>query len=156
MKNLFNKIFNYIIIGFFIIMLFVVGYKLYKSITNKKPIEKTIKFYVVNESLTLDNVYKELIKQEVKYPDIVIRQCILETGHLTSYNCKVRNNLFGFYNGKEYLCFNSWQECIKYKKRWQNRKYKKGNYYTFLEKLPYATDSLYIVKLKRINYDKDS
>jgi len=142
--------------GFFIIMLFIVGYKLYKTVTDNKPVEKTIKFYVVNDTLTLDNVYKELVKQEVKYPDIVIRQCILETGNLSSYNCKVRNNLFGFYNGKEYLCFGSWQECVKYKKQWQDKKYKKGNYYTFLKKLPYASDVCYVEKLKKIKYDKDS
>ena len=87
---------------------------------------------------------------EIKHKDIVLRQSILETGHYKSYSCRIRNNLFGFrYKGK-YLEFNSWKESIDYYEGWQNRKYKGGDYFTFLIRVGYATDKAYVSKLKGI------
>ncbi len=160
MKNLFNKIFNSIVLTFFIIMLCLFIFILIKNV-NTKQIKKKVypKHFVKSEnkdSISLDLVYNELIRKEVKYPEIVICQVILETGYLKSYSCRVRNNLFGFYNGKQYLSFKDWRQCICYKRMWQNRYYKGGNYYEFLEKLGYSEDSLYVDKLKRIKYGKNN
>lgn len=104
--------------------------------------------------LTKESLMKEIIKNNIKFPEIVYAQAILETGHLKSYNCRVRHNLFGFYNGKRYLEFKNWKECIKFKKLWQDKKYKGGSYYRFLNGLPYAEDSLYCKKLLNIKYEK--
>ena len=112
------------------------------------------------QAITKKEVYRMLIKHEIKHPEIVLKQCLLETGHLTSKAYKKRNNLFGFIGGQKY--FNSIESCIRYYKRWQSKRYTKGNYYSFLLKVPvyegskivtyrpYATDKYYITKLKKI------
>ncbi len=54
---------------------------------------------------TTDEVLKELKKQDVKFPKIVLAQSILETGWYKCKNCsKDVNNLYGLYNykNKEY------------------------------------------------------
>jgi len=99
--------------------------------------------------LTVENLMIEIIKNEIKHPKIVLRQAILETGWFKSYNCKKRNNIFGWYNG-DYLEFNTWEDCVKYYKRWQDRKYKGGDYFEFLTRIGYASDEDYIWKLKHI------
>lgn len=93
---------------------------------------------------------QEILNQKIKFPDIVLKQACLETAHFTSVSFKKRNNLFGFHNGKDYLKFDTWKECVKYYKKWQDKLYKSGDYYVFLEKLPYAQDSTYIDVLKKI------
>lgn len=100
-----------------------------------------------NKELTIENVLEELYINEVLFPEIVIKQVKLETGHLKHI---YKNNLFGFHNGKRFLEFESWQEAVKFKKTWQDKKYKGGNYYEFLMNLPYAQDPEYIAKLKKI------
>jgi len=115
---------------------------------------KDYKSVTICDSLTLQNVYQELVNQQVKYPEIVLKQCILETGRLKSYNCRVRNNLFGFTLSTGYLKFASWKECVSYYSRWQKRHYKQGNYYSFLKKIGYAEDSLYVKKLNNINIER--
>lgn len=155
MKNLLNKIFNIIIVFIFSILFILVCYKLYENITKKsdKNIKIYPKYYVYTDTLSLDNVYKELLRQKIKYPDIVLAQCILETGSLKSYNCRVRNNLFGFYNGKKYLSFKHWKDCIKFKKKWQDKYFKGGDYYRFLLNIGYSEeDSIYIMKVKKIKF----
>jgi len=155
MKDLtLEKCYQLTLISFFVAWLVIFGFWIYEEVYSKDTNVTKIEKIVTNDSLTLDNVYQELIKQEVKYPNIVICQVILETGYLKSYSCKVRNNLFGFYNGKRYLEFSNWKECIAFKKQWQDKKFKGGNYYTFLETLPYAEDQKYCNKLKHIKYEK--
>ena len=80
----------------------------------------------------------------IKYPEILLNQIRLETGNLTKI---YGNNLFGF-KSEEYLSYDTWVDCIKYAKVWQDKKYKGGNYYAFLVRINYAQDSLYIQKLK--------
>lgn len=104
------------------------------------------------DTFSINNLYRELLKQEVTQPEIVMKQAILETGRFTSYGFKTRNNIFGFYDArlKQYLRFDDWKECVTYMKNWQIRKYKGQDYYTFLKNLPYAEDPLYISKVKSI------
>lgn len=97
--------------------------------------------------LTIENVKKELIKQNILYSDIVLKQVKLETGHLKYVK---HNNLFGFRTDTGYLRFETWQDAIVYKKKWQLRKYKGGDYYLFLKRIRYASDPNYINKLKRM------
>jgi flagellum-specific peptidoglycan hydrolase FlgJ len=109
----------------------------------------TILTIILTLQLNVANLKNEIIKQGIKHPDIVLRQAILETGHFKSYNCTERNNIFGF-RTSEYLVFDSWIDCVKYYKDWQDRKYKGGDYYQFLKDVGYASDTEYENKLKHI------
>ena len=78
---------------------------------------------------TTDEVLKELKKQDVKFPKIVLAQSILETGWYNCKNCsKDVNNLFGLYNykKKEYYYYSNWKESIGgYKRGIQYKYFKK-------------------------------
>lgn len=94
-----------------------------------------------------------LIYYEVCHPDIVYAQAILETGHFKSKGCTHGNNLFGLYNSKEqrYYKFNHWTESIIAYKEWIQYRYKPPeDYYTFLQRIHYAEDPMYVSKLKQI------
>ena len=105
-------------------------------------------------SQTKDEVYKELIKQNVKHPEIVLAQSILETGWYKCSGCSLdNNNLFGFLNHKkkEYFYYDTWQESVGGYLRGIQYKYeeeKYDDYYDFLTKIGYASDPNYIKKLK--------
>lgn len=88
---------------------------------------------------------------DIKHKDIVLRQSILETGWYNCTNCSMdKNNIFGWYYKKKYLSFKHWKESVIYYERWQSRHYIEGDYYAFLVKRGYATDTNYINKLKSI------
>lgn len=110
----------------------------------------------VPEELTVENLYAEMKKVNIKHADVVLRQAILETGWFRSYSCRERNNLFGFWYKKKYIEFSSWKASVEYYKKWQERHYKddKQNYYDFLIKRGYAEDPKYIGKLKSIKVEK--
>jgi len=99
------------------------------------------------QALTLKNIKRELKRIGVKHSDIVIKQVRLETGNLKYLR---NNNLFGFRGNNGYLKFETWQDAVQYKKEWQDKKYKGGDYYDFLVKVKYASDSTYIKKLKQM------
>ena len=103
---------------------------------------------------TVDSVYQELIKQGIKSPEIVLAQSIEETGWYKCINCSLsKNNIFGFWYKKKYLTFNSWQDCIAYYKRWQDRHYIEKDhktYYDYLTWKGYATNPKYINNIKKI------
>ena len=101
--------------------------------------------------LTLENVYNELIKQGIQEPEIVLAQVYHETGNLQSKVCLTKNNILGYSSKSGYRTFNSWQDCVTYAKKWQDRRYDgQTDYYVFLKKIGYATDVNYITKLKKI------
>lgn len=102
--------------------------------------------FVLNQS----NVYYMLVRNNVKHPKVVLKQAILETGWFKSRLCKENYNLFGFHNGREYMKFKSYQDCIKYCAYWQRNRYEGGNYYKFLEDCKYASDTNYVEILKNI------
>ncbi|MFZ5554472.1 MAG: glucosaminidase domain-containing protein [Bacteroidota bacterium] len=101
--------------------------------------------------LTLENVYFELVKQEIKHPEIVMRQVIAETNWLKCKKCSRQfNNLFGFLTKSGYLKFDNWKESVAYYKKWQDEFYKDGDYYLFLRRVGYATSPNYERLLKQI------
>lgn len=75
-------------------------------------------------SQTKEEIWDELVKQEILYPDIVLKQIKLETNYGKSGVGKYKNNLFGFRKTNEYISFKSWKESINYYKKWQERKIK--------------------------------
>lgn len=129
------------------LMLIITFFVLSTNISNDLVIENKVIETVVNGvELTYDNIMAEMIQNELKHTDILLKQIKLETGNLKRIK---DNNLFGF-RKNDYLSFNTWMDCIKYAKVWQDKRYKGGNYYTFLDKINYAEDPLYFEKLKRI------
>jgi len=97
-------------------------------------------------ALTIQNLYAEIKRNGILYPDIVLAQAILETGWFRSNVCRKKNNLFGLANpctGKYYE-FDHWTESVKaYYTKVQYR-YKGGNYLLWLRKIGYAEDKNYI------------
>ena len=102
---------------------------------------------------TANEVLKELKKQDVKFPKIVLAQSLLETGWYQCTSCsRDVNNLFGLYDSreKEYFKYANWKESIGGYKRGIQYKYKGGDYYKFLDKIGYASDPQYTIKLKKL------
>lgn len=96
---------------------------------------------------------------DIKFPEIVYAQALLETGHFSSNLCINNNNLFGLYNSykKEFYKFDNWHESVLAYKNYIQYKYKEGeDYYSFLERIRYAEDPEYIQKVKSLSlyYDK--
>lgn len=118
---------------------------------------------VVNPELTITNVKREIINQSLKYPDIVLRQVILESGWLKSQLVKTNNNLLGMKHPKKrkthsqgekhgYASFLTWTDCIKDYKLLQSRfKGKTKIEYVSWLCSKYAEDSLYQNKLENIH-----
>lgn len=102
--------------------------------------------------LTLENVYKELLRHGVQEPEIVLRQAIAETQWLQCKSCSMKfNNLFGFLTKRGYMKFRHWTASVQYYKEWQSKLYKGGDYYKFLKRVGYATSPNYIRLLKQID-----
>lgn len=109
---------------------------------------------------TVENVYQAILEEGIQKPRYVLAQSALETAWYESYNCRHRNNLFGFRssswitegNSKGYKVFSSWEESIEYYGRWQKRRsYKKGeDYIKFLSRIGYAEDPEYGWKLQSV------
>lgn len=105
---------------------------------------------------TTSEVLKELKKQDVKFPEIVLAQSLLETGWYQCSGCSMDvNNLFGLYNSREkkYFPYANWKESIGgYKRGIQYKYFKKEykDYYQFLDEIGYASDPQYTIKLKQL------
>lgn len=105
--------------------------------------------------LTIPNLYKEIIRNGILYPKIVLAQAILETGWFRSSVCRNKHNLFGLTNPRtgKYYEFNHWTESVRAYYTKVQYKYKGGNYLLWLDKIGYAEDPNYIIALlKVINY----
>lgn len=154
----------YLVLGFLIgiligyTIMFITVVKAYKNLEEKLVQEDSIVStldpnYSLPEELNEEVLFKELVRQEVKYPHIVFAQAMLETGGFTSDICKNYNNLFGLYNNrtKDYYKFDHWIESVTaYKDMIQYRYGSDEEYYSFLKRIGYAEDPKYITKLKKI------
>lgn len=158
-----QKVFN-IMFSCAIAVLGVSIYHLKCSMENIKPPEIEV-IYIVNEEqpdffskLPQEGLMEALEYYEVKHPQIVYAQAVLETGHFKSNVCLNYNNLFGLYDSKnkDYYKFNHWTESIVAYKEWIQKKYQPpNNYYVFLEEINYASDKEYISILKSIVNNKE-
>ena len=102
---------------------------------------------------TVQEVYTYIVCAGIKFPDIVLRQAIWETGWFKSKHMIHKNNLFGFRHSKKYMSFTNWNECVDYYKSWQLRQYTREgeDYYAFLIRVKYAQSKKYIECLKSLN-----
>lgn len=123
-----------------------------KTLEKREVVENVSAEWRTNHlKLTKENLLNELKVQKVLYPEIVVAQAILETGHFKSYLCKSHNNLFGLKSGNSYMKFDHWTDCVAaYKRYIQNWKKPPKDYYKYLKDLGYATDPEYTEKLKEI------
>ena len=95
--------------------------------------------------LTIPNLYKEIIRNGILYPKIVLAQAILETGWFRSSVCMNKHNLFGLTNPRtgKYYEFNHWTESVRAYYTKVQYKYKGGNYLLWLEEIGYAENPMY-------------
>lgn len=106
--------------------------------------------------LTLENVYREILFQGIKHPEVVMRQVIWETQWLKCRNCSLKlNNLFGFTTRRGLMKFDNWVACIAYYKNWQDKLMDEEvtDYYAFLKKARFATAPNYNRRLKSLDID---
>lgn len=102
--------------------------------------------------LTIPNLYKEIIRNGILYPKIVLAQAILETGWFRSSVCRNKHNLFGLTNphtGKYYE-FNHWTESVWAYYTKVQYKYKGGNYLLWLDEIGYSENSNYIKTIIKV------
>lgn len=102
--------------------------------------------------LTIPNLYKEIIRNGILYPKIVLAQAILETGWFRSSVCRNKHNLFGLTNPRtgKYYEFNHWTESVRAYYTKVQYKYKGGNYLLWLDEIGYAEDPKYIIQLNKV------
>ena len=96
--------------------------------------------------LTIPNLYKEIIRNGIRHPKIVLAQAILETGWFTSPVCRNRQNLFGLTDPRtgKYFVFGHWTESVRAYYTKVQYKYKGGNYLLWLRDIGYAENPNYI------------
>ena len=102
--------------------------------------------------LTIPNLYKEIIRNGILYPKIVLAQAILETGWFRSSVCRNKHNLFGLTNPRtgKYYEFNHWTESVRAYYTKVQYKYKGGNYLLWLDEIGYAEDPKYIIAVENV------
>ena len=105
-----------------------------------------------DRELNVGNLAKAIEAYHVKYPKIVIAQALLETGYFTSRVCWEYKNLFGLRRPSDgsYYKFDHWEESVKAYRDYVQYKYKGGNYFQFLDRIGYAEDKTYTMKVRQI------
>lgn len=116
--------------------------KIEPKVVSKKVSKNTL------PPLTEKNLKKELKKQGIKHPQIVLAQAKLESNLGKSKVAKSTNNLFGLRKGNRYRKFGHWTQSVTAYKNLVQSKYTGGNYYAFLDKIGYASDPNYTDKLR--------
>ena len=96
----------------------------------------------------------------IRFPEIVYSQAVLESGFFKSNLTKKHNNILGLYDSrnKDFFKFKHWTNCLEgYKSSIQNRLTSKHTsngiegYFLFLHELGYAEDPDYLLKVKQVH-----
>lgn len=133
----------------------LVGYKNHKCEPSKSVFTL--------EKLTEDEIYSFIIQLNIEHPDIVMAQCILESGNFSSEICKEANNLLGMkvpkYRPtmcigvhKGHAVYVSWKECIVDYAIWQSsycRGLTREEYFKYLDKV-YSQVKDYSERVKKV------
>lgn len=131
--------------------------KVYARVSHEKASDKGTEGTTVSNrkelpTLTIPNLYQEIIRNGIRHPKIVLAQAILETGWFRSPLCRNRHNLFGLTNPKtgKYYEFNHWTESVRAYYTKVQYKYKGGNYLLWLHKIGYAEDPRYVREVMKV------
>ena len=118
----------------------------------QKNVDDIIKVENQLPELTIPNLYKEIIRNGILYPKIVLAQAILETGWFRSSVCRNKHNLFGLTNPRtgKYYEFNHWTESVRAYYTKVQYKYKGGNYLLWLVEIGYSENSNYIKTIIKV------
>jgi uncharacterized FlgJ-related protein len=118
-------------------------------------------------SLTHELLYEQIIEKNIKYPEVVFAQAVLESGHFKAPLFISQNNLFGMKvpkkrettainkGNKGYAKYLNWSSSIDDYLLWQQFTLKnksgltKSQYLSLLGKI-YAKDKNYVSTLKRV------
>lgn len=123
---------------------------------------------IINK-LSYHEVYYTIIKNEIKFPNIVFAQSLIETGHFTSDLLHTENNLFGMKYPRSrkttssgmsesgYASYEKWSDSVKDYSLWQksvlrNKKDITEEEYLRLLSRIYAEDKNYVKKIKWLIY----
>ena len=163
---------NYWKFSFILLFGLVVGISIGRYTVSPKPINNKIELVITKDSVVKDstlkvkikkgsavkvqsmlpltekNLKKELIRQGVSHPNIVLAQAKLESNLGKSNVAQRTNNLFGLRKGKRYRRFSHWTQCVTAYKNLIQSRYEGGNYYAFLNRIGYAEDPNYTDRLK--------
>ena len=116
--------------------------------------------------LTKENLWLTIKSMDIKYPEIVFAQAILETGHFKSSNLKSSNNLFGMMmpnvretvaikkNERGFAVYETWMHSVQDYKLYQDYTMRKKNmtrsqYLSFIDR-KYSESRGYAKKLRSI------
>lgn len=131
--------------------------KVYARVSHEKASDKGTEGTTVSNrkelpTLTIPNLYQEIIRNGIRHPKIVLAQAILETGWFRSPLCRNRHNLFGLTNPKtgKYYEFNHWTESVRAYYTKVQYKYTGGNYLLWLHKIGYAEDPRYVREVMKV------
>ena len=118
------------------------------------PIVKKVKVLPADTLSPAAVIYWASLFGMEEHSHIIAAQSILETGWYSSRVSTEYNNILGLYDSslQDYRQYNHWLESVAAYRRLVYNKYDSGCYYEFLEQLPYATDTLYITKIKSISW----
>lgn len=139
------------------------------SYTNSIAVENTKQATTsVDSQLTEQNIYLALLFNNVRYPEVVLSQIMIETGYLKSRLCKINNNLLGMMvpskrettaiNQKGFAKYTTWIDCILDYKLYQDYIFSRNNiqtkkqYIAFLHR-SYAKSANYKKRLTELSKD---
>jgi len=123
--------------------------------------------FTTEDEINYQNLYSRILECNIKFPDIVFAQAVLETGHFRSKLFQNANNLFGMKLPKKretvavgktsggYARFESWESSVYDYSLWQNNILSKNGdltrkqYLTMLDKI-YSESKGYSKKVTKI------
>jgi uncharacterized FlgJ-related protein len=149
-----------------ILVSFLFGFTLRKEKNNNIEYETLVLMLKESEKerFSGEELYNYLKNINVKFPDIVYAQALLETGNFQSKIFRTNNNLFGMKEAKRrptlakgtelnHAFYDSWKESVHdyvfFASTYLNNIKTKENYYEYLG-ANYAEDPEYVNKLKKI------
>ena len=102
--------------------------------------------------LNIRNLVDEMDRCGITNQRYVVAQALLETGYFTSRVCWECKNLFGLRRPSDgsYYEFERWEDSVKAYRDYVQYKYKGGDYFQFLNRIGYAEDKYYVLKVRQI------